>query len=214
MDNNYYKKLASELLMAIMDDFRGFIVDGDRRVEVPEGKYHPQVAMEEMSKVPGWHYESGVGQNPLVELMMEKNAIYITKIADAKNPKELHRIIGYIPENFSDKIEYHGKIISADKMIKSIALAGGYDVEEYKLLDPKESNVKTPVDINRIKSERRSMTRRLRDMPPRRKLKEGDEAVFDKQGRHIGFKSNGKFYENRSYVRYSDAKKKNDDNER
>ena len=38
MDNNYYKKLASELLMAIMDDFRGFIVDGDRRVEVPEGK--------------------------------------------------------------------------------------------------------------------------------------------------------------------------------
>ncbi len=61
---------------AMIQEFRGFIVEGER-IPVPEDLYHINIALQEMQKVPGWEYKSGTGQNPLIEYLKEKKAIYI-----------------------------------------------------------------------------------------------------------------------------------------
>ena len=74
MDQEAFKKIARALSVALVDDFRGFLVEGTKRVEVPEDMLHLQIAYQELLKVPGWKYESGTGQNPIVEYLQIKKA--------------------------------------------------------------------------------------------------------------------------------------------
>lgn len=67
MQEKDFRETIRNLSMALIDDFRGFLVDRKQRIEVPEGMYHLQIAYQEMQKVPGWKYESGTGQNPTIE---------------------------------------------------------------------------------------------------------------------------------------------------
>lgn len=196
-----YNMIAKILGMALIDDFRGFLIDGIRRVEVPDDKLHIQIALEEMMKVQGWQHESGVGENPTIELMKEKKAIYITKIADPKKKGEFQRSIGYINDMYMDEVEYKGKKIKAHEMLRQIAIGMGYDVDEYDLLERKEGTVKTPVAVTSYKGDLKIKRRKL-DIEPPRSVQDGDKPQFDKNGKLIGFISGGKFVSKDHYPRY------------
>ncbi len=62
-----------------------------------------QVAFQEMTKIPGWNYVSGTGQNPIVEFMKDKKAIYITKIPLSDDKLQYQRTVGYLTDAYSER---------------------------------------------------------------------------------------------------------------
>ena len=218
--NNALKELTSTLI----DDFRGFLVEGEQRIEVPENLYHLQVAFQEMSKIPGWEYESGTGQNPMIEYMKEKEAIYITKILipgeDGQNQKaKYQRTVGYLTDAFSEEIVHKGVKQKEYEVLKQIALGMGYDVDEYTLKERTEDSVKTPVSIVTYKGELHIRKSRSVKIAPHRTLSEGDKPVYGSNGQILGFISKGKFAQANEYKRYANIHSKhpmdsNDDDER
>lgn len=126
-----------KLTEAMIQEFRGFIVEGER-IPVPEDLYHINIALQEMQKVPGWEYKSGTGQNPLIDYLKEKKAIYITKIEVEKGKYQL--TVGYLQQAYSAEVEYRNKIQPEHEVIKQIATGLGYDVDEYILM-PEENKV-------------------------------------------------------------------------
>lgn len=207
MENVDYNKIAKILSMALIDDFRGFLIEGIKRVEVPDDKLHIQIALEEMMKIPGWQHESGVGEVPTVELMKEKRAIYITKIPNPTKKGEFQRSIGYITDMYDDEVEYKGKKMKAYEMLRNIAIGMGYDVDEYDLLEQTEHSVKTPVAVTNYKGNMKIKRHKL-DIKPTRSIREGDKPSFDTKGNLIGFISNGKFISVNHYTRYSRSRSK------
>ncbi|MBR3002658.1 MAG: hypothetical protein IKF38_03730 [Clostridia bacterium] len=211
MAENNFNEIAKNLSTALIDDFRGFLVEGKERIEVPEDKLHLQIAFQEMSKDPNWEYISGTGQNPTIEYMKDKRAIYITKIRTGKNKDDFQRTVGYIKDVFSGKVEYKGKKKTEYEVLREIALAMGYDVDEYKLLERTENSVKTPVSMVNYKGEIKVKRSRRITVEPTRKLSRGDKPVFDKNNHIIGFISNGKFTSISNYKRYANAFKEKDE---
>ena len=201
-----YKMIAKLLGMALIDDFRGFLVEGVRRLEVPDDKLHIQIALEEMMRTPGWQHESGVGEVPTVELMKEKSAIYITKIPNPNKKGEFQRSIGYINDMYNEEVEYKGMKMKAHEMLRQIAIGMGYDVDEYDLLERTENSVKTPVAVTSYKGNIKIKRRKLNIEPPR-SIRDGDKPQIDRKGNLIGFISGGKFISKEHYPRYSTAKK-------
>ncbi|MBR2704277.1 MAG: hypothetical protein IKE91_02295 [Clostridia bacterium] len=203
MENNKdYKVIAKMLSIALIDDFRGFLVEGIKAVEVPDDRLHAEVALKEMMKIPGWHHESGVGEDPIVELMKEKNAIYISQIPIPNKPGKYTRIVSFIKDKYRDKVLYKGENKEAREMLIDIATGMGYTVDEYRLLPRKETGVKTPVDVERHTGKVVIKSRKL-DVEPPRSIKEGDKPKFDRAGNFIGFISGGKFINKDHYPRYN-----------
>ena len=203
MEEKNYKKIAKTLSMALIDDFRGFLVEGVQRIKVPDDMLHVQIALQEMMKIPGWHHESGVGEDPIVELMKDKSAIYITKIPDAQKEGVYYRSIGYVKDVYSDIFEYKGKKMHVYEMLRRIAIGMGYDVDEYTLLERTENSVKTPFSVVNYKGSIYVKKSQKMDIQPHKNLSEGDIPVFDNNNRLIGFKSKGEFVAVHHYTRYS-----------
>ena len=202
-----YNKIAKILGMALIDDFRGFLIDGVKRVTVPDDKLHIQIALEEMMKIPGWQHESGVGEVPTVELMKEKRAIYITRIPDPKTKGKFQRSIGYINDLYMDDVEYKGQKMKAHEMLRKIAIGMGYDVDEYELLERTENSVKTPVAVTNYKGDIKIKRRKLEIDQPR-SVREGDKPQFDGEGNLVGFISGGRFISKDHFSRYRGARRK------
>ena len=200
--NDSYLKIIASLRSALADDFRGFLCEGTERIEVPDELYHLQVAYQEMKKVPGWKYVSGTGQNPTIEYMDQKRAIYITKIPMQDDQNQFQRTVGYLTDSYSEIVEYNGAQMPIYEVFKKIALNMGYDVDEYTLLkDKSNSTVKTPTSIKIYKSTNK--IRGTTTFSPNRNLKNGDKPVFSSDNALLGFISNGKFVSKDSYNRYS-----------
>lgn len=203
MENNKFNEIAKALSMALIDDFRGFLVEGKQRIEVPEDMLHLQIAHQEMLKVPNWKYESGTGQNPTIEYMKEKQAIYITKIPNENRKGEYQRTVGYLTDVYSQEVEYKGKKQLAYEVLKTIAIGMGYDVDEYTLQERTENTVKTPVSIVTYKGETHIKKVCSQQVVPHRSLSEGDQPVFGENDLIIGFISKGKFVSAKNYKRYA-----------
>lgn len=211
MEIEKFKETAKALSIALIDDFRGFLVEGTERLEVPEDMLHLQIAFQEMCKIPTWKYESGTGQNPTIEFMKEKKAIYITKIPKDDKTGEYQRTVGYLTDVFSENVEYKGKIQPEYEVLKSIAIGMGYDVDEYTLQERTENSVKTPVLIVTYKGETQIKKTISKKIEPHRNISEGDRPVFNDDGTAIiGFISKGKFVNIRNYKRYAGAFKLED----
>lgn len=212
MDNKEFSEIAKALSTALIDDFRGFLVEGTQRIEVPDDMLHLQIAYQEMSKLPNWKYESGTGQNPTIEYMKEKNSIYITKIPNEQKNGEFQRTVGYLTDAYSQEIEYKGKKQRAYEVLRAISIAMGYDVDEYTLLEKTENSVKTPVSIESYKGKTHIFKYYSQKEVPHRNISEGDKPIFGKNG-IIGFISKGKFVNARNYKRYAGVfpKKSNHD---
>lgn len=207
-----FNEICKALSMALIDDFRGFLAEGTERIEVPEDKLHQQVACQEMSKIPNWKYISGIGQNPIVEYMRDKKAIYITKLPLDKENKQYQRTIGYLTDAYSELIEYKGIKQPLYKVLRNIALGMGYDADEYSLDKNSKSNVKDPVTITNYKAN--ILIKKTKHFSPKRSLQNGDKPVFAPNGNLIGFMSNGKFVDKNHYGRYSSSYVSSDKNER
>ena len=197
-----YNRIAKILSMALIDDFRGFLIEGVKRLEVPDDELHAVVALNELLKIPGWVHESGVGENTIVELMKEKRAIYITRIQDRNKPDVFHRSIGYIAKDYSEVIEYRGRKVPASVVLREIAIGMGYDVDEYEVLERKENTPKTPIAVVNYRGNVKVRRSKLEIAPPR-SVKEGDIPQFDTKGQLIGFISGGKFISASHYPRYN-----------
>lgn len=210
MENNNFNNIVKALTMALIDDFRGFLVEGEQRIEVPEHMLHLQIAYQEMLKVPNWKYKSGTGQNPTIEYMKEKNAIYITKIPNENKIGEFQRTVGYLTNSYSQEVEYKGKRQPAYEVLKTISIGMGYDVDEYTLQQRTENSVKTPVSIVGYKGETHIKKVYSQEVTPHRKLAEGDQPVFDEKGLLKGFISKGKFVNARNYRRYAGVYRKDE----
>lgn len=200
MKNDFYNIFRS-LSLALVDDFKGFLADGTEKINVSEGELHARVAFQEMSKLPNWKYESGVGQNPIVEYMQEKRAIYVTKIPLASDNSQYQRTVGYLTDAYSELIEYKGTVQPIYMVLRRIALGMGYDVDEYTLEKNLESNAKTPVSITTYKAD--IAVKKFKTIIANRSLKNGDKPVFASDGNIMGFMSNGKFVNIDHYKRYS-----------
>ena len=207
MEENNFNITLKKLCDALIDDFRGFLVDGHQLIEVPENLLHLHIAFQEMSKVPGWKYESGIGQNPTIEYMKEKKAIYITRIPAPNKPGEYQRTVGYLTDAFPEEIQYKEVFKPQYEIIKQIALGMGYDVDEYTLQPRKENSVKTPVSITTYKSTNNVRKSKSIKLIPSRNLSEGDKPVFGNDNKLLGFISNGKFVSKSNFRRYSTPKK-------
>lgn len=201
MEQEAFKKIARALSVALVDDFRGFLVEGTKRVEVPDDMLHLQIAYQELLKVPGWKYESGTGQNPIVEYLQIKKAIYITKILK-EDGSGYQRTVGYLTDIFSEKVEYRGEEQYLYEILRSIAIGMGYDVDEYTLQMRTENSVKTPTTIVTYKGETH-IKKQYKEVEPHRTLSEGDKPIFSNNGQLMGFISNGKFVRAKEYKRYA-----------
>ena len=204
MERKDYVKIATALSNAIIKDFRGFLEEGVKPLEVPKDKLHLEVAYQEMLKIPNWKYESGIGQNPLIEYMIEKNAIYITQIYNEKN-EECQRTVGYLTDVFSEEVDYRGKKQPLYEVLRNIAIGMGYDVDEYTLKERTENSVKTPVDIVTYKGETNIRKSNNQQMRPYRKLSEGSKPVFGNNGELMGFITrDGRYLNKNGFQRYAD----------
>lgn len=212
MEERDFRETIRNLSMALIDDFRGFLVDKNKLVEVPEEMYHLQIAYQEMSKIPSWQYESGTGQNPLIEYMKEKSAIYITKILKEDGSGEYQRTVGYLTDTFLNEVEYRGIKRPEYEILRQIAIGMGYDADEYTLLERTKDSVKTPASIVTYKGKTYVKRSHIQHVKSTRRLSEGDKPVFGNNGQVIGFMSHGKFVNVRNYKRYAGASK-NKDNE-
>lgn len=215
MEEKDFRETMRNLTMALIDDFRGFLVDIGHRVEVPKEMYHLQIAYQEMLKVPGWEYESGTGQNPTIEYMNEKNGIYITKIRNEDGSGTYQRTVGYLTDTFNKQVEYKGAKRLEYEILREIAIGMGYDVDEYTLLERTKDSVKTPVSYVGYKGEMHITKRNIKEINSNRRLSEGDKPVFGTGGKLMGFTSNGKFFDVNHYRRYTritpNEDKKSDD---
>lgn len=207
-----FNQVSKALSSALIDDFRGFLLEGTTRLEVADDELHAIVARNEMSKVPGWEYVSGTGQNPMVELMKEKRAIYITKIPINLEGNEFSRTVGYVKDSFPDIANYRGVEKPEYLILREIALGMGYDVDEYTLLEKKEEEKGTPVQISTFKGEMKVKEYPKITISHGRSIAEGDKPVFDAQNNIIGFISKGKFINIHNYERYAGIHLKNHEN--
>lgn len=203
MEEKDFRETIRNLSMALIDDFRGFLVDKKQRIEVPEKMYHLQIAYQEMLKIPGWKYESGTGQNPTIEYMKEKNGIYITKISKEDGSGEYQRTVGYLRDTFLNQVEYKGVKRIEYEVLREIAIGMGYDVDEYTLLERTKDSVKTPVSLVSYKGKTYVTKSNIQQVKSHRTLSEGDKPVFGRKGRLMGFISNGKFVDVNHYRRYT-----------
>lgn len=188
------EKNVRQLPVAIIDDFRGFIVDGER-VEVSEDKYHIQIALEKMKEVAGWEYVSGTGQNPLIDYLRIKQAIYITKIRNDDVKESYQRTVGYLKSAHAETIDYKGKKKPAYQVIREIAIGLGYDVDEYEI-NPETNKIA----LATYKGSRK--IKKTTGMIANRRVSEGDKPVFGSNNQVIGFMHAGKFCSIEKYKRY------------
>ena len=206
-------KEAKALSSALIDDFRGFLINGTDRVEVPKGRLHIQIAVDELTKsVPGWKYEGGVGQNPIVELMQYLKGIYITKIESPDDNNPPQRTVGYLTDAYSDIVNYKGTMQYAYDVIKNIALGMGYDVDEYNLIKDPTSKIKNPVKIENYKASLDIKKSPTIKVAPKRSLTNGDKIIFDSDNNIIGVISNGKYRKGSNYIElFAENNDKGDD---
>lgn len=202
MEKEKFLRTIKSLGYALIEDFRGFLVDGCELIEVPDDMLHMHIAFQEMAKIPGWKYESGTGQNPTIEYMRDKKAIYITKIPDQSVKGLFQRTVGYLTDVYSDIVEYKGVKKPEYEVIKQIALGMGYDVDEYTLQEKTENSVKTPVSITTYKGNIHVRKSNI-ELNPTRNLSEGDRPVFGHNSKLIGFISKGRFVSMNNYKRYA-----------
>lgn len=212
MSDYDFNKVKKALSSALIDDFRGFLVEGTTRLEVADNDYHESVARSEMSKVPGWKYVSGSGQIAMDEFMNEKRAIYITQIPINPEKDEFSRTVGYIKDSFSDIANYRGVKKPEYLILREIALGMGYNVDEHTLLEKKEGEKGTPVKIKTYKAEMEVKEYPEITISHGRSITEGDKPVFDAQNTIIGFISKGKFVNIHNYERYAGIHPKNHEN--
>ena len=198
-----FNKVKKALSSALIDDFRGFLLEGTTRLEVADNDYHESVARREMSKVPGWEYVSESGQIAMVELMNEKRAIYITKIPINPEKDEFSRTVGYIKASFPNISNYRGVKKPEYVILREIALGMGYNVDEHTLLEKKEGEKGTPVKMKTFKGEMKVKEYPEITVSHGRSIVEGDKPVFDSQNNIIGFISKGKFINIHNYERYA-----------
>ena len=188
MEENF-KTNIKKLTEAMLQEFRGFIVDGER-IPVPDDLYHLNIAFQEMQKVPGWEYKSGTGQNPLIDYLKEKKAIYITKIETEKGKYQL--TVGYLQQAYSFEVEYRGKMKPAYEVIKQIATGLEYDVDEYVLMP--EGN---KVEMNTYRAEKHIKKMTTREILHTHPISGGHSAREVKpifiEGKLVGFTEGGKF---------------------
>ena len=213
MEKKDYNKVISELRRALADGFRGFLAEGTERIEVPDDRFHIEIALNELQKIPGWKHESGVGENPIIELMKLKKAIYITSIDEDGKKGDLQRTVGYIVNKYEDNVIYKNTIKPMYEVLRDIVINDehGYDVDEYKIV-PKtpENNVKTPVKIN---------TYHNKQLKPKTdakyKMQDGDIPVFAKRNgveTFIGVMANGTRFISKEHVeRYQNINPKDYD---
>lgn len=202
MGNENFENVVLALSNALYADFRGFLSEGVNRIVVPDEMLHIQIAFQEMANVPGWTYESGVGQNPIIEFMDLKKAIYITKIKDEKTG-EYHRNVGILTDSYAGDKIYKGNKMKEYEVLRLIAIGMGYDVDEYTLLERTVDSAKTPVSIVTFKGEINVRRYNRVDFSPKRDVSLGDRPIVS-NGVLYGFISNGKFYNIHHYQRYSD----------
>lgn len=207
------RRVIEELKKALAEGFRGFLAEGIERVEVPDDKYHIEIALNELLKIPGWKHESGVGENPIVEFMKLKDAIYITSIGEDGKKGDMQKTVGYIVDKFEDNVIYRNKIKPMYEVLREIVINDehGYDVDEYKIV-PKTptNNVKTPVIV---KSYHNKKLKPKNDA--KYKMQDGDVPVFSKRNgveTFIGVKVQGTRFISKNHIdRYQNINTKNYD---
>lgn len=221
MEQKKYNKVRNELFNALTDGkygFRGFLIDGVDRLEVPDeaenftDTLHAFVAKQELEKNPEFKYESGM--DTIAELMKEKNAIYITHILnkDEKgNVKSVaQKAVAYMRENYEDVVEYMGRKMHAYEMLRCIAIGLGYDVDEYYKIKDADKTNKMPYDADHYEGKisvkvSRANTRAIHKLP------EGAKPIVTKDDQLIGFFFKGKFYSKEHFSRYSSLNQSNAD---
>lgn len=197
MNEENFKNTIKCLSSALIDDFRGFLAEGSNLVEVPDDMLHFVIALQEMSKVPGWKYE---GQNTIVDYMQAKKAIYITRIPIKEG--KYQRTVGYLTDAYLEFCDDRGIQKPQYEVIKQIALGMGYDVDEYTLQKTKTSSFKNPVSITTYKGKIR-VQQINSDFITSRHLSDGDKPVFSDNGDLMGFISNGRFVSKENFRRYA-----------
>ena len=205
MSNEKFNEIIKALTMALLDDFRGFLIEGTKRLEVKDNEFHAVVAKQEMEKDPNYKYVSGIAQDPILDLLKAKDAIYITKIENAKNPGEYYRIVGYLKDNYKNIADFKGVTKEEYLILQDIALRMGYAVDEYSLTS-KENEFPNRASVNQKTAELKVRQTPKMEMNHSRSLAEGDQPVYDSFGYLLGFKSNGKFVSVKSYERYHNLK--------
>lgn len=206
MEQQEFIRIARALSVALIDDFRGFLAEGSKRIEVPDNELHLNIAYKELSNVPGWEYESGVGQNPIVEYLQLKKAIYITKILKEDGSGEYQRTVGYLTDVFSNEVIYKEKKQLAYMALRSIAIGMGYDVDEYTLQPRTKESVKTPVSIEVYKG-KTSVKKRFKKANAHHIISSAASKAIIVGGTMIGVIDNGRFYRKENVV-FSDEKKR------
>ena len=179
MEKRDYNKVIVELKRALADGFRGFLAEGTERIEVPDDKYHLEIALKELLKIPGWQHESGVGENPITEYMKLKRAIYITSIGEDGKKGDLQKTVGYLINKYEDNVIYHNTIKPMYEVLRDIVTTDqhGYDVDEYKIVPrTPENNVKTPVSVTPYPNKKIKPKTNAKY-----KMKDGDIPVFAKR---------------------------------
>ena len=183
------KEQMMALLRATVDDFRGFLVDGEE-IPVADDDLHALVALKELEKYPGWKYEHGVGRDPITELLYLKKAIYMTRIKVGEG--KYQRSIAYCKDVNQQEVQYRGEKTTLAEAIKSIALGSGYEVDEYEVeqVNEEENKYKFKKPTNytaKIEYKQREGKRFHKS------FQEGDQPIFAGD-KYIGFIHNGKFY--------------------
>lgn len=211
MEKRDYKRVKDELKRALADGFRGFLAEGTERVEVPDDEYHMKIALLELMKIPGWEHESGVGENPIIEYMKLKKAIYITSIGEDGKKGDLQKTVGYIVDKYEDNVIYGGKIRPMYEVLREVVINDehGYDVDEYKIV-PKtpDNNVKTPVSVKPYPNKKIKPKQNAKY-----KMREGDVPVFAKRNgveTFLGIMVNGTRFISKEHVERYDKIKPSD----
>lgn len=203
-DNSFYKTVR-DLKKALENDFKGFLIPNDdgslRKVEVPEGELHILKAIEEMSTVPGWKYTSGIGQDPIAELMKEKRAIYVSRFNE--NDENALKVVAYINEVHQDEVEYRGRHKEEHVFLGEISSELGYEVDEYGPVPKKDGSGIIYVPINHIESKNQDSNIHIQHNLYTRRFSEGDKPVFDSNNNLFGVIRGGKFTRISDYARYS-----------
>lgn len=191
------------LLLALTDDFRGFLIDGER-LEVKDDELHALVAKKYLEEnVPDYEYISGRGQDPILELLNAKNAIYITRIETPE--KEYQRTVSYLKTNNLANVIYKQKRRLVSDVIREISLGMGYDVDE-QMIKPGSNPIQSTV----ITYKAETKVTKSYSNEARVSRNPDDKAIIGADGKTIlGYMHNGRFY---SAEHYNKKTNYNDEN--
>ena len=209
MEENF-NQIIKTLSSALIDDFRGFINSDGQRIEVPDNKYHLSIALREMSKLPNWNYQSGVGQNVFIDYL-NRRTIYITKLPTENGL--FQRTVGYLTDAYSNNTIYRGHELKEYEVLRKIAIGMGYDVDEYTFQKNTNNTLTPPVSVTNYKGNLIVNRNKNIKLNVLKHVSEGDKPIFDDKQNLLGFMVNGKFVSKNHYERYSNINNKTSDDE-